>query len=283
MFGRKKLFVEKVEDEFKTKKMRDRKVFFDLNIRAQDPEEVRAHSTELMTDIEFQPVLSELTKFEDVEFEGVFRGGRLKPIKFVTKAVKERKKGPRFPLLYKLLAIIGLGCLFVALLRDFIMIGIDPNSFIIVATLSLILAVIFYSVKKVVPMALWLKIVGIYDVESNKSDLKMIISSDLLKADKETAKKLEEDVTELFHALSDRYVRKAKKVTPIIVKKKAESSEGKIVKEIKSVEDEMAKLSSRLASGDISETTFKEAKANLEKRKDKLETILDLITTVGSA
>ena len=279
MFKR-KVRVEKLEEEFKTEKMRNRNVFFDLNIRATDPEELRARSTQFITDVGFQPILSELTEFKDVEFENIFKAGRLKPVKFITKAVREEQKGSRYPLLYKLFAMLGLGCLLIALLKDFLNIGIDQTSFLILAAGSLILSLVFYSVKKVVPMALWMKIVGIYDIESNKSDLRIIISADTMKADKVVAKKLEEDTTEFYNILADRYVTK-KKVSPLIVKSKAASTGNKVTDTLKSVEAELDKLNSRLSSGEISEDTYKEVKINLEKRKEKLETIQDLIMMFG--
>lgn len=279
MFGR-KVRVEKLEEEFKTNKMRNRTVFFDLNIRATDPEEVRARSTELITDVDFQPILSELTQFEDVEFENIFRAGRLKPVKFITKAEREERKGTRYPMLYKLLAVVGLGCLLIALFRDMLYLGIDQMSFLIVAAASLLLSIGFYSIKKVIPMALWLKIAGIYDIESNKSDLRIIISADTLKPDKVVAKKLEEDITELYNVLADKYVTKTK-FSPLIVKSKAATAETKIQDTIKSVEVELDKLNSRLSSGEISEDTYKEVKNNLMKRREKLETIQDLVTIFG--
>jgi hypothetical protein len=51
----------------------------------------------------------------------------------------------------------------------------------------------------------------------------------------------------------------------------------KIIKEINQLEHDSNNLDSRLASKDITEKTYNELKEKFAERKQKLETILDLI------
>jgi hypothetical protein len=285
MFGRSKTAVDKLESEFKTDSMRNRHIFFDMNIRAADPEEVRSYTTQLMTDLEFKALLNEMTSFDDVEFEKIFRGGRLKPVKCAIKGVREHKKGPKFKMLYKLLALIGTIALFISLMPpQWILLSVGQTALLLIATVSLVLSVVIYSVKKIVPSSLWVKIAGIYDVESEKSDLRLIISADLEKSDKMMFIKLEEDVTEFYNILSDRYVKPLetakKKPKKILIESKAEPAEDKIRKALSEIDNEIFNLDRQLAQGKITEKTYTEAKSSLSKRKEKLGIIIDLVTAV---
>jgi hypothetical protein len=285
MFGRSKTSVDKLEEEFKTDSMRNRHIFFDMNVRAADPEEVRSYTTQLMTDLEFKTILNEMSSFDDVEFEKIFRGGRLKPVKCVIKGIREHKKGPRYKMLYKLLALIGTIVLFVSLMPpQWLWLSVGQTTLLITATVSLIASVVVYSVKKVVPSSLWVKVAGIYDVESEKSDLRIIISADLVKSDKMMFIKLEEDVTEFYNILSDKYVKPyesaKKKPKKLLIESKAEPAEGKVRSAISEIDNEIFNLDRQLAQGKVTEKTYTEAKASLSKRKEKLGIIIDLLTSV---
>ncbi len=285
IFGRSKTSVDRLEEEFKTDRMRNRHIFFDMNIRAADPEEVRAYATQLMTDLEFKTILNEMTSFDDVEFEKLFRGGRLKPVKCVVKGVREHKKGPKFKMLYKLLALVGTIALFISLMPpEWLWLSVGQTALLVTATVSLVLSVVVYNIKKIVPSSLWVKVAGIYDVESEKSDLRLIISADLDKSDKMMFIKLEEDVTEFYNILTDRYVKPyeslKRKPAKILIESKAEPAETKVRKVIAEIDNEIFNLDRQLAQGKVTENTYIQAKGNLSKRKEKLGIIIDLITSV---
>jgi hypothetical protein len=121
-------------------------------------------------------------------------------------------------------------------------------------------------------------------VESEKSDLRLIISADLEKSDKMMFIKLEEDVTEFYNILSDRYVKpyESAKTKPkkILIESKAEPAESKIRKAISEIDNEIFNLDRQLAQGKITEKTYTGAKESLAKRKEKLGIIIDLVTAV---
>lgn len=275
-FWHRKSVVEEYEEEFKTKRMKNRRVFYDLNIRAEDPEEFRARATELMQDADYGVVVNKLTSFEDVDVEGVFRGGKLKPIRGVIKGLKEIKKGSKFPFLWKLFTILAV----LAPLYAYFFGGMHPEQFktylYSFSIFSIIVAFALYRIKEKVNIAVWLKLVGVYNVSDEQADLRVVIAGDCEKKDKKAFSELEEDIGEVYNVLSKKYI-KTKKVPKVIVVKE-ETAETKIFKKIREVESEKGSLNKRLIAGKLSEKTFNELRDELNKKKHKLETMLDIIS-----
>jgi len=266
--------VEKLEDEFKTDKLKNKYMFYDLNIRAADPEEVRTFSSEVLQELGFYPILNKFTKFEDVELEGIFTGGRLKPVKSVIKGVKKVKRGPKYGLLWKLLSLIGIGLLIYYLIP-----GNVPNYQVLyLSILFLLLSLFVYMIKKTLVLEVWVKLAGIYDVSSEKSDLRVIIASDAKDRSRESFKILEEDINEFYNELASKYVKK--RATPVIKVRRGVSPRERMLSALQEVEKEISNLDTRLSKGEISEETYKEVKQRLERKREKLETMLDLLSVM---
>lgn len=274
-----KTVIEKYEDEFKTDRMRNKHIFYDLNVRTGDPEETRAYSAELFKDLDYSTVLNEMTKFEDAEFEGIFRGGRLKPLKSIMKGVKEFNKGVKYPLVWKLffgLSVLSILLTFAKSLVENIPILAAWSDFgWYVAAVMLIVAFIAYQVKKKIGLALWVKLAGIYDVESQKADLRMIIAGDCAEKDKEAFMKLEDDVSEFYNVVARKYVKRKEGEAAVIEKKPQQS---KIFENIREVNDELDRLQKKFIDNKITEDSYKGLKAELERKKEKFEILLDVIS-----
>jgi hypothetical protein len=279
IFGKRKTKVEVYEEEFKTERMKDRHLFYDLYIKAGDPEEVRAFSAELVETLDFRPVLNILTKFEDVEFEEIFKGGRLKPVKCILRATKELRKGPRYPLAWKGFALLCVISLFLYLFPT-ALVGVEFNRELLIysGSGSALLSLIIYMIKEKISLFLWLKIAGIYDVSSEESNIRLIIAGDCDKKEKTALAKLEEDLSEVYNVLARKYVKRKKEKEVVVVVKKKKAPELKILGAMKGIDKELAELDKRLAEGKISEETYKDVKASLQRRRSKLETLLDLVT-----
>ncbi len=269
--------VELYEQDFNTKRMENREIFHEINVRSQDPELLRTDIVELIEDMDYNIVINKFTKFEDAEFENIFRAGRLKPLRAVLFAEKKVEKGSYFSFLWKF---------FFGLSISFFVFYLIPQSFFnsfgvtvskqylpMLSVLSLILSLAFWYVRKVDKLRIWIKASGIYDIESNKSDFRILLSG--ASTSRDSLRDLEQDLTEIFTEISRRYVKKAKKPLFSISKKK----DVDIIKEINEVESELRNLDSRFANGEISEKVYLEVKDNLKSRKMKLETILDLMNT----
>lgn len=87
---------------------------------------------------------------------------------------------------------------------------------------------------------------------------------------------LENDIGELYNVLSKKYIKtkQAPKVTIV----KEETAETKIFKKIREIENEKSTLNKKLIEGNLSEKTFNELREELDKKKQKLETVLDVIS-----
>jgi hypothetical protein len=280
----KKTVVEKYEDQFKVEQMQNKHLFYDLYARVGDPEELRGYVVETLQDMDWKTTLNELTKFEEMELEGIFRGGRLKPFKTVVKTYKTIKKGSKFPWLWKVLFMVGcifLGAYLISLLN--IGLGINSDTIIKITPVWFILAILVYMIKEQVAMAIWVKIAGVYDVASEEADLRIVIAADAEKKDKEAFEKLEEDVSEFYNVLTRKYVKKIKREatkTEIIkeMEPTEEEPEVRLMKSIKDVDTQIAKLEKSFVEGKMKEETYRQVKDDLVKRKSKLETISDLIS-----
>lgn len=283
LFDRKTI-VEKYEEQFKVEQMQNKHLFYDLYARVGDPEELRGYVVETLQDMDWKTTLNELTKFEEMELEGIFRGGRLKPIKTVVKTYKTLKKGARWPWLWKLLFVTG--CIFLGF-YFFTLIdtagGWNSDLIIKVTPVWFVLAIMIYMIKEQVAMAIWVKIAGVYDVASEEADVRIVIAADAEKKDTEAYEKLEEDVSEFYNVLTRKYVKRIKREatkTEIIkeMEKTEEEPEVKIVKAMKDVDAQMAKLEKSFVEGKMKEETYRQIKEDLAKRKSKLDTLMDLIS-----
>jgi hypothetical protein len=270
--------VEKIEEEFKTGKLKNKYLYHDLSIRSGDPEEVRVFSSEIMQELGFFPILNKFTKFEDLEMEDIFRSGRLKPVKSILKGVKKIKKGPKYGLLWKLLAVLGF---FSLIFYFYLLPGGGANLQLVSLSIGFMLfSLLVYLVKRTLIMEIWLKISGIYDVESEKSDLKLILAADVQEKTRDGFRIIEEDVNEMYNELGNKYVkhREGKEAKALLVPKKGVSAEEKIASSLKSIDDEISSLDTRLSKAEITEETYRQVLERLNKKRDKIETILDLFS-----
>ena len=278
----KKTIVEKYEDQFKVKEMHNKHMFYDLYARVGDPEELRKTVLELLQDTDWKTSINEMMKFEDTDTEGIFRGGKLKPIKSIVKAFKEVRKGAKFPFIWKSFFFIGLGLLIAYLYTLAFPTNWNSNLLIMASPAFFILALLVYSIKEVVALAMWIKISGIYNIANEEADVRLVISADADKRDKEAYDKLEADMAEIYNVLARKYVSNAKKITKtqIIKELKPKSKEPavELVRQMRDLDAQIAALDKRFTRGDVKEDTYKELKADLTKRRAKSETLLDLVS-----
>lgn len=282
-----KTIVSKYEEQFKVKEMRNKHLFYDLYARTGDPEEVRSYVQELMQDMDWKTSVNELTKWEEKDEEGIYRGGRLKPIRTILKSHKEVVKGPLFPWLWKTLFVLGILSLAFYLYTIFdIEAGLTYNSNLVIAASALffVLAIVVYMIKERIHLAVWVKLSGVYDIASEETDVRIVIAADASKADKEAFDKLEADMTEIYNVLSRKYVKK-KAISTTLKKGIAKEvgttkkdPEKEILKGLSDVNNSIRNIDKQLASGKISEGTYKAAKESLSGQKTKLETLVDLLS-----
>ncbi len=269
---------ERIEREFRTDRMRNQYIFYDLNVRAGDPEELRSFTAEIMQEVGFNPVLNELIKFEDAEMEDVLRGGRLKPVKNIVKGRKEFVAGEKYKFMWKFFAFIGFFSLLLYFVTNIFSLQLNKAALLILTGVFMPLSLIVYSIKEKITLSLWVKNIGIYNVEDEESDIRIILSADCSKKVKEALKKLEEDVSEVYNVLAGKYVRrKALRVDKMIKKRRGETSAVPLLRNIRSVEKEMDALDARFANGEISEKAYNDVREKLERKKDKYEILLDLL------
>ena len=278
----KKTIVEKYEDQFKVKEMHNKHMFYDLYARVGDPEELRKTVLELLQDTDWKTSINEMMKFEDTDTEGIFRGGKLKPIKSIVKAFKEVRKGAKFPVIWKSFFFIGVGLLLAFIYTLAFPTNWNSNLLIMASPVFFVLSLLIYSIKEVVALAMWIKISGVYNITNEEADVRLVISADADKRDKEAYDKLEADMAEIYNVLARKYVSNAKKVTKtqIIKELKPNTKEPavELIKQIRDLDSQIAALDKRFTRGDVKEDTYKELKADLTKRKAKSETLLDLVS-----
>ena len=281
MVFNKKTILEKYEDQFKVKEMKNKHLFHDLYTRVGDPEELRGFIVELLQDLGWKTSVNELTKFENDEMEPIFRGGRLKPIRSIIKSYKQVVKGPKYPFVWKAFFFIGVGFLLAWLYTLAFPTNWNSDILLKLTPVWFILAILVYYIKETVSLALWVKISGIYDIQSEEADVRIAIAGDADKRDKEAYNKLEEDMSEIYSVLNRKYVPKKKiSKTQIVkvLKPKSKQPELSLMKTIRDIDKQIAELQKKFIKGDIKEDTYKELKEDLEKRKAKAETILDLLS-----
>ncbi len=269
--------VEAYEDEFKTKKLRKRRIFYEIYTRVNDPEEVRVFANQLLDDLDYRTLLNELTKVEDEE--EIFKGGRLKPLRGLIKSYKKITLGIKYPNLVKFLILVGIVSFLLWVAGVFNLIqGLNLQLFQGLTIASFVFALIVLTIKRKVNLDVWIKLLGIYDVEREKADLRIIIAGDVSKFNEKAIKVLEEDMSEIYDELGRKYVKKrVKKVKPIISEKEKSKPEENLLKAIRRINKEIERLNERLAKGEVSEETYKKVREELLERRRKLEIILDIL------
>ncbi len=275
---KKVLSIEKIEKEFKTERMRDQYIFYDLNVRTGDPEELRSFTAEIMQEEGFNPVINELIKFEDEEMEDILRGGRLKPIKNILKGKKEFVAGEKYKFMWKFFAFLGVISLLLYFITGFFSLQFNKTALLIITGIFIPLSLIIYSIKEKILLELWIKNIGIYNVEDEESDVRIILSANASKKIKKALEKLEEDASNIYNIIAGKYVRrKTTNFNRMIKKKKGETAVMPILKNIREIEKEIDKLDARFANGEISEKTYNDLRKRIEHKKDKYEILLDLL------
>jgi hypothetical protein len=280
-----KTIVERYEEDFRTKKMENADFYHELNIRGGDPELLRSQLLELVEDSGYNIMINKLTKFEgdDSEFAKIFQGGRLKPLRAVLSAEKEAYTASMFPILWKIIAVLGVVSLAAYLIPPsvFQQFGVTVNSyyFVIAGLILIASAMILWLTKKSDYINIWVKMAGIYNVEDESTDMRIIFSAKTTSDDKRIIKQLDDEVSEIYGVISDKYV-KSKKLAKgglLSLTKSDKNMDVELIKGINSMSEDLKNLNSRLARGEISEATYKDAKEGLLDKKHKLETVLDLI------
>ncbi|MDD5054312.1 MAG: hypothetical protein PHT91_03230 [Candidatus Nanoarchaeia archaeon] len=273
--------VEKAEKNFETKKMENKEVFHELNIKSQDPEVLRTQVVELLEAMDYGITINKFAKFDDSEFENIFQAGRLKPLRAVLHAHKKVQTGSKYPWLWKILILSGL-ILMIAFMvpqnyLSFMEISFNNNIFMAISSILLFSGMLLWFLRKFDTINIWFKSSGIYNVEEKNSDFKIILSGE--STGKALKKKLDNDITQIFSAISAKYVKN--KVAPekslLELPKNSKNLDVRIIRKINDLENDSKNLDSRLANNDISEKTYLELKEEFTNEKQKLETILDLI------
>jgi uncharacterized protein YjgD (DUF1641 family) len=180
-----------------------------------------------------------------------------------------------------MIGIISLGAYLISILDTAL--GWNSDILIKLTPVWFVLALLIYMVKEEVSMAIWVKIAGVYDVTSEEADVRIVIAADAEKKDKEAYEKLEEDVSEFYNVLTRKYVKRIKREatkTEIIkeMEKTEEEPDVKIVKAMKDIDAQAAKLEKSFVEGKMKEETYRQIKDDLAKRKSKLDTLMDLIS-----
>ena len=282
-----KTIVERYEGQFQVKEMQNKHLFYDLYARVGDPEELRSFIQQIMQDMDWKTSINELTKWEEKDTEDIYRGGRLKPIRTILKSHKEIVKGSRWPWIWKILLAVGIGFLAFYLYTVFnVEAGLRFNKNLILAATPFwfLGSIIFYMIKDKVSMAIWAKVSGVYDIASEEADVRIVLAADAAKADKMAFDKLEEDLSELYNVLSRKYIKK-KSIPNATVSEigKEVGTRGdpgvKILKALSELDKQMADLANQLATGKIKEDTYNQVKKEMEQRKTKLQTLIDLLST----
>lgn len=284
MFG---FTIKNYEKEFETDVLEKRHVFYDIYIKSNDPQELRNQMSESLSDFDYKILLNEMSKFEDNELEETFRGGNAKPIRVLIKSAKDNKKGSRYPLLWKTCLILGIIALFILLAYyrsyiygSFTAIAYQPSNFLTYSTVGLfVLALIFFMIKKVVPMYVWAKIIGVYDPTEQSANVRIVIAGDCKFKDKDSYAKLESDMTELYSEVSRRYSNKLDKrqMSSSVSGFIGSGGVNGLTSKLKNIEKESADLERNFVAGKISEEQYKTLKASIEMKKAQLETLFDLV------
>jgi hypothetical protein len=281
--------IKNYEKEFETPELEKKHVFYDLYIKSDDPQVLRNQVSEYMTDMDYKILLNELSKFEDNELEETFRGGNAKPIRALMKSAKDNKKGSKYPIAWKACLVLGiiLAILLVVSYRADIYTNIThfsstPSALVLYGMiLFFVLALIFFEIKKIVPIFLWAKIVGVYDPTEQSANVRMVLAGDCKFKDKDSYSKLEGDMTEMYSELSRKYGNKLDKrqLSNTVSSSLSMGPQGsmKLNTKLREIEKESADLERNFVAGKISEDEYKKMKAQIETKRQQLDTLFDLI------
>ncbi|MBE5729650.1 hypothetical protein IG206_02520 [Candidatus Parvarchaeota archaeon] len=286
MFGS---VVKNYENEFDTKVMENRHVFYDLYVKSNDPQALRNEIAESLGDMDYKLLLNEMTKFDDENLEEVFRGGNAKPIRVAMKAAKDNKKGSKYPILWKAFLILGVILLAVLLVyargeiyNNISTFSTTPSALLLYGTIaSFVLFVLFLEIKYIVPIFLWSKIVGIYDPTSSSANVRIVLAGECQFKDKDSYARLESDMNEIYSELSRKFANKLDK-TQLSSNVETGLSIGrgqnqKLTNELRDIENQLSDLERNFAAGKVSESSYKDLKAKLEMKRTQLETLFDLL------
>lgn len=281
IFDRRKK-VEKFEEEFETENLKDRPVFYDLDISdVEDTEELRSFLLDSSKGFGYSISLNELTKFESEEFEGIFKGGAMKPIKGVLRAKKETKKGVEHPLLTILAFIASLAFLTLSFKPDIFNLGLEGKGtlFLVSSAILALISIGFYFIRKKILLRLWIKLVGIHDIEEGKADVRIVLAGDS-KRD-EGIDKIGKELSSIYQDITDSYLGEKlpepEEEGPIIKEREEEGARERVVEKLSEAVDSLDQLDTRLAKGEISEEKYDELRGRLQRRKEKYETLLDVV------
>lgn len=269
-----KPFVTNIESEFKTDRLRNQRVFHDINLRVNDPDEFRVTIIDYLRSLDYNVDVNEMTEFEENdEFAKFFRAGRLKPIKSIIKARKYRNTGSRFPIIWKLLFIIGIISL-VGYLMPYEQLNKDLLFYILIS--SFIASGIFFLIKRVIVSSVWVKIVGVYDVEGTKADTRLVISANTSDFNQRIFDNLREDMAEFYNLISRKYLKQ--EPSKSLVKPKAKDKSEELVKRLIEVNNKIKKLRNKFIDNKVSEVNYNNMMESLEREKAKYETVMELIS-----
>ncbi|MCL4398692.1 MAG: hypothetical protein M1322_00455 [Candidatus Parvarchaeota archaeon] len=282
--------IKNYEKEFDTQEMEKRHVFYDLYIKSDDPQVLRNQISEYMTDMDYKILLNELAKFDDNELEETFRGGNVKPIRSLLKSAKDNKKGSKYPIAWKTCLILGI------ILLAFLLISYRSNIYTNITHFSysssalvlygmiafFVLSLVFLEIKKIVPMFLWAKIIGVYDPTEGSANVRVVLAGDCKFKDKDSYSKLEGDMTEMYSDLSRKYGNKLDKrqLANSVSSSLSMGPQGsiKLNNKLRDIEKESADLERSFVSGKINEDDYKKMKAQIEAKRAQLDTLFDLIS-----
>lgn len=281
--------IKNYEKEFGTGDLEKKHVFYDIYIKSDDPQVLRNQVSEYMTDMDYKILLNELSKFDDSELEETFRGGNVKPVRALIKSAKDNKKGPKYPLAWKTFLVLGVVMLAVLLVsfRAGIFANIThfsyaPSALVLYSTIAFfVLFLLFLEIKKIVPVFLWAKIIGVYDPTEQSANVRIVLAGDCKFKDKDSYSKLEGDMTEMYSELSRKYGNKLDKrqLANSVSSSLSMGPQGpmKLNNKLREVEKESADLERNFAAGKISEDEYKKIKAQIEAKRAQLDTLFDLV------
>ena len=255
MFQRKKL-VEREENEFKQDELKDKRVYYDINVTTNDPEEVRSRIANLLLSKDYKPVLNKLTKFEELsEFGDLFTGGKLKPIRGILKAKKTFREGRKFSKLSFILLLIGIG-----LLLFYFFIGVN--------SLTNDLINLYLSITGGIFVVSFLLLA----YKEKITNLRVVLTGDLSKPVEETIVKLEDDLSDIYGAIASKYVRRKSSLN-LYRNIKIEE----VRNQLKTLREKLDELNNKLISGEVTEEVYSKIREDYESRIEKLETLSELV------
>ena len=281
--------IKNYEKEFDTPELEKKHVFYDLYIKSDDPQILRNQVSEYMTDMDYNILLNELAKFEDNELEETFRGGNVKPIRALIKSAKDNKKGSKYPVAWKTCLILGIVLLALLLVSyraniytNITHFSYSASALVLYGTVAFFaLSLIFFEIKKIVPIFLWAKIIGVYDPTEESANVRVVLAGDCKFKDKDSYSKLEGDMTEMYSELSRKYGNKLDKrqLANSVSSSLSMGPQGsmKLNNKLRDIEKESADLERNFVSGKISQEEYNKMKAQIEAKRAQLDTLFDLI------